>query len=235
MNLLQSDPLDFVWGLARGRIASGRFALWSFLGRFLCRGGGSISQRGRRRALGRTKRFSPHRPHLLFVVFIIGWVLSPQKAYFQQNGAPLTPLVLIPPTRNNLKNPNENDGAERIKRVVIGYRLKEGWRTEEVITKRRARIPHHRLKICHECWEPIRNGQEYYSDRHWYGRGCATPWGRAWRGRVNYHIICERCYRGDPMSANGKLVKFYDKLGRRAWVAPFKQGGVRELTEEDGK
>ena len=87
----------------------------------------------------------------------------------------------------------------RLKKIVIGHREYEEFSyigkklkkfvVDEVITKKK-RI---RYMICRECGEPIRE-KEYYDDWIRY-----EGWYR--------HIVCEKCWRGDKLHADGNYVK----------------------------
>ena len=125
-----------------------------------------------------------------------------------------------------------------IRRIVIGIAHGREWATEEVITKRRSRRARRKIKICRKCKQPIRG--EYYSNRvrsksYW---GWTTGWHRHGRGRhygssfgvlpyprMCIHLICENCWRGEKLHADGTLTKFIDlgkPAGMNVRIVPFR-------------
>lgn len=115
---------------------------------------------------------------------------------------------------------------ERCRRMVIGHNDGMRFRTQEVITKLKARDCYR----CHECGGLVNNGEEYYQDRLKGWARFSTHHGKVYkhtsgRGRLTYgrgrklppkmrfynHLVCERCWRGIQLCADGDLVKFVNR------------------------
>ena len=130
-----------------------------------------------------------------------------------------------------------SSGKQGVRRIVIGA-SKPRWRTFEVITIRRKR-GRGVFKMCRECKRPILPGENYYSDKllsknpygwktGWYRHQRTYHYGPYYdllpRSRFYYHIICERCWRGERLDPHGKLTKFVDRaepVGHKIIFSPF--------------
>jgi len=123
--------------------------------------------------------------------------------------------------------------SKAIRRLVFGRLeprwvagcLEPRWVTEEIVTCKIHR-GRRRLLRCHECGKLILPPAAYYSDRIYYrSREYAGMPGWKDSARKHYHVLCYGCWKGEPLSPRGGMVKFIDRSrppGRRVvGVKPF--------------